>query len=137
MICMYNTDFGTKFEGIATTCKEDDGEEEEEMRAKKPGKPNKLGKPNKPGKPGKPGNNGENEGEGGKPNKPGKPEKPSVCVNVTIEDVTERMKEKFQDELCVAQGMGWFDDQLNFDASMYSTDIGSLDARVASDLDPA
>jgi len=47
------------------------------------------------------------------------------------------MKEKFQDELCVAQGMGWFDDQLNFDASMYSTDIGSLDARVASDLDPA
>ena len=62
--------------------------------------------------------------------------------------------------------MGWFDDQLNFDASvspsvfylqifqghsfiekvrssylstlqMYSTDIGSLDARVASDLDPA
>ena len=70
----------------------------------------------------------------------------------------------FLDELCVAQGMGWFDDQLNFDASvspsvfliyqgrsfiekmrgsylstlqMYSTDIGSLDARVASDLDPA
>merc|ERR1711963_1295320 len=33
MICMYNTDFGTKFEGIVTSCKEDDGEEEE-MRAK-------------------------------------------------------------------------------------------------------
>ena len=24
----------------------------------------------------------------------------------------------FSDELCVAQGMGWFDDQLNFDASV-------------------
>jgi len=45
------------------------------------------------------------------------------------------MKEKFQDELCVAQGMGWFDDQLNFDSSMYSNDLSSLDARVAEDLD--
>merc|ERR1719346_460502 len=77
MICMHNTDFGTKFEGIVTTCKEDDGEEEEEMRAKKPGKPNEPGKPNKPGKPGKPGNN---EGEGGKPEKPGMGGK-GLCLN--------------------------------------------------------
>jgi len=43
------------------------------------------------------------------------------------------MKEKFQGELCVAQGMGWFDDQLNFDSSMYVTDISSLP--IAADLD--
>ena len=24
----------------------------------------------------------------------------------------------FPDELCVAQGMGWFDDQLNFDSTV-------------------
>merc|ERR1719225_2065997 len=118
---MYNTDFGLKFEGVARTCMEDNEEEEggeceegeeceeegEETRAKKPGKPGKPGKPSKPGKPEKPG-------------KPGKPSLPSVCVNVTIEDVTERMKEKFQDELCVAQGMGWFDDQLSFDSTIYN-----------------
>merc|ERR1739842_291683 len=44
-----------------------------------------------------------------------------------------RMREKFQGELCVAQGMGWFDDQLNFDSSMYNTDISSLP--IAADLD--
>merc|ERR1712228_1009940 len=117
-------------------------EEGEETRAKKPGKPGKPGKPSKPGKPnkpskpekpGKPGKPGKPE-KPGKPGKPGKPSLPSVCVNVTIEDVTERMKEKFQDELCVAQGMGWFDDQLNFDSTIYNQDIGSLDARVAADL---
>merc|ERR1739846_77094 len=64
---------------------------------------------------------------------PGKPSLPSVCVNVTIEDFTERMREKFQGELCVAQGMGWFDDQLNLDSSMYNADISSLP--IAADLD--
>merc|ERR1712088_1094266 len=114
MLCMYGTDFGLKFDGVARSCMLDNEEEEgEEDRAKKPGKPGKPGKPNKPGKPGK----------------------PSMCVNVTIEDVTERMREQFQDELCIAQGMGWFDDQLNFDSTMYYDDIGSLHASVASDLD--
>merc|ERR1712066_802157 len=148
MLCMYNTDFGLKFEGVARTCMEDNEEEEggeceegeecaeegEETRAKKPGKPGKPGKPSKPGKPNKP-SKPEKPGKPGNPGKPGKPSLPSVCVNVTIEDVTERMKEKFQDELCVAQGMGWFDDQLNFDSTIYNQDIGSLDARVAADLD--
>merc|ERR1712088_426513 len=125
ILCMSNTEFGTKFGGVYHSCMEDNEEEEgEEERAKKPGKPGKPSKPGKPNKPGKPGNTS------GKPRKPGKP---SVCVNVTIEDVTERMREKFEDELCVAQGMGWYDDQLNFDSSMYSTDISSLP--IASDLD--
>merc|ERR1712130_230766 len=106
ILCMSNTTFGTKFGGVYQSCM--DNNEGEEDRAKKPGRPGKPGKPGKPNKPSKPG-------------KPGKPGKPSVCANVTIEDVTERMKEKFEDELCVAQGMGWFDDQLNFDSSMYST----------------
>merc|ERR1712088_31982 len=56
ILCMSNTEFGTKFGGVYHSCMEDNEEEEgEEERAKKPGKP---GKPSKPGKPNKPGKAG-------------------------------------------------------------------------------
>ena len=81
MLCMADTDFGTKFLAADSVCMN------AETRAKKPKPGKKPGKPSKPSKPSKPG-----KGKG-----KGKPNKPSKCG--TVEEVLEMLQEKFAGEM--------------------------------------